>query len=85
MDLGLKGHKALRDQAESVKRFFKEREQRVTGWDFQGDTVTVRVEYEAVLAENFLNYAQAGQHFQLQGVSEFGFRDGKIVLLRDIS
>lgn len=85
VDLTTDGIEAFREQAERARALFSEREQRITDWSFDGDQVTISIDYEGTLAIDLPNGLEAGDQLSMQGQSEFHFRDGKVVLLRDRS
>jgi ketosteroid isomerase-like protein len=85
VDLTTEGIEAFREQAERAKALFAQREQRITDWSFEGVQVTIGIDYEGTLAIDLPNGLEAGDQLSMQGESEFHFRDGKIILLRDRS
>jgi ketosteroid isomerase-like protein len=64
---------------------FAERHQTVDAFEVNDGSVTVWVNYRAVVASDLPNGWRSGQVVELAGRSEFEFRDGKIVALTDIS
>ena len=85
VDLTTEGMEAFREQAERAKVLFAQREQRITDWTFDGDQVTIAIDYDATLGIDLPNGLEAGDQLSMQGESEFHFRDGKVILLRDRS
>lgn len=85
VDLKTVGIDAFREQAERAKQLFAQREQRITDWTFDGDQVTIDIDYDGTLAIDLPNGLEAGDQLSMQGQSEFYFRDGLIILLRDRS
>jgi ketosteroid isomerase-like protein len=85
VDLKTEGIDAFREQAERAKHLFAQREQRITDWTFDGDQVTIDIDYDGTLAIDLPNGLEAGDQLSMQGQSEFHFRDGQIILLRDRS
>ncbi|MEL7530585.1 MAG: nuclear transport factor 2 family protein [Bacteroidota bacterium] len=83
VDLELKGLSAFLQQAETAKAIFQERQQRITDWEFAGDTVSVKIDYMGVVALDLPNGLKAGDRLELQGQSEFRFAEGKIIQLID--
>ena len=51
----------------------------------KGDTVTVGIDFEGVLAVDVPNLAKSGELLKLSARSVFEFRDGKIMNITDIS
>src|SRR5687768_12137565 len=78
VDFSTEGIEEFRKQAEIGKTYFTQREQKVTSWNFSNDTVTIDIEYQAVLAKDFPNGMKAGDALKLKGQSVFEFKDGKI-------
>lgn len=79
------GRDAFRALAEQSRHLFSEREQRATSWHFEGDGVRVGIAYRGLLAVDVPNGPAAGSWLDLQGESEFGFRDGLIHTIVDRS
>jgi len=84
---GLKteGLEAFKAQAETAATYFSSRHQAVDHWTFSGESVTVSITYEAVLATDFPNGMKKGATLSLKGESEFTFSDGKIIRITDRS
>lgn len=72
---------AFIEQAEMTTTFFQERTITPINWDFQGDTVTVEVDYKAILAVAFSETLQPGDKFDVVATMVFGFSGDKIVKL----
>lgn len=85
VDLRTTGITEFKVQAEKAKQFFSERKQTIFGWDFQGDTVTIEINYEGVLAIDLPGGAMKGDTLELNGTSEFCFHGSKIISLIDRS
>lgn len=85
VDLSTEGIEAFREQAERAKALFSQREQRITDWSFEGDQVTIGIDYDGTLAIDLPNGLEAGDQLSMQGQSEFHFREGQVILLRDRS
>jgi hypothetical protein len=85
VDLKTSGLAEFKVQAEKAKQLFSERKQTIIGWDFQGDTVTIEVNYEGALAIDLPEGALIGDVLELNGSSEFHFHGAKIIGLKDKS
>lgn len=85
VDLRTGGIEAFRQQAASAKQYFQEREQRISSWEFESGSITVEIDYRAVLAIDLPNGLKAGDALELKGWSTFKFEGDKIIHLIDIS
>lgn len=85
VDLSLTGVDAFQKQATEAAGYFTSRKQTVTNWQFKGDTVTINIDYEAVLAVDLPNGMKAGDLLRLQGESEFVFAEEQIISITDRS
>lgn len=85
IDLELEGIEAFKEQAESAKSLFSSRKQTIQSWDIEGDTITIGIDYEGVLAMDLPNGLEAGDVLALQGSSTFEFADNQIVKIVDKS
>ena len=79
------GKEAFKEKTESAKACFESREQKLEVWNFSDDEVKVNISYNTVLATDLPNGMKKGDTLQLQGVSKFYFRDGKIAKIVDES
>ncbi len=77
------GIEAFRTLAEQSKGLFTSRKQTITNVETHESQTCIDVTFEAVLAIDLPNGLKAGELFQLQGSSEFTFRDGKIISIVD--
>lgn len=77
------GIEAFRALAEQSKSLFSSRKQTITNVETNETQTCIDVAFEATLAINLPNGLKAGELLQLQGRSEFMFRDGKIVSIVD--
>ena len=77
------GIEAFRALAEQSKSLFSSRKQTITNVETNETQIYIDVAFEAVLAIDLPNGLKAGELLQLQGRSEFTFRDGKIVSIVD--
>lgn len=85
VDLTTSGIGEFRKQAEMAKGFFTKREQKVTSWNFNSDTVTIDIDYNGVLAVDLPNGMKSGDTLRLNGQSVFTFKEGKIIRIEDKS
>jgi len=79
------GIEAFRTLAEQSKTLFTSRKQTITHIETNESQTHIDVTFEAILAIDLPNGLKAGELLQLQGSSEFTFRDGKIVSIMDIA
>ncbi|RPE80089.1 nuclear transport factor 2 family protein [Vulcaniibacterium tengchongense] len=80
-----RGIEEFRALAERAKALFVEREQRVTALRVDGDRAVAGIAYRGRLATDLPGGPAAGATIELQGESEFVFRDGRIARLVDRS
>lgn len=85
VDLRTDGIKKFINQAESAKQYFKKRQQTIKSWKFQAQKVIININYKAVLAIDLPNGMKAGDTLKLKGLSEFYFKGGKIINIKDKS
>ena len=79
------GLESFRQQAEAAKDYFSSREQIPQNWVFEGATVTVEIQYRAILAVDLPNGLKAGENLQLKGTSIFTFHNDRIIKIQDKS
>lgn len=79
------GIEQLRALAQQSATMFSEREQRVTGVHPQEGSTVVEIHYRGRLAVDVPGGPAAGSVLELQGQSEFWFRDGLISRIVDRS
>lgn len=79
------GIAAFRQLAEKARSLFSEREQRITTLQLDGDTAIADIAYRGKLAADIPDGPAAGTVLELNGRSEFGFRDGLISRIVDRS
>jgi ketosteroid isomerase-like protein len=75
----------FRKLAERSKSLFSARCEQITGLESVGDTATVDISFEAVLAADLPNGMKAGDAIKLQGRSVFEFLDGMLYRITDYS
>jgi ketosteroid isomerase-like protein len=85
VDLRTEGIKDFKKQAESAKQYFKQRKQTIESWEFNNRKVIIDIDYRAILAVDLPNGLKTGDTLELKGKSEFEFKDGKIVRIKDKS
>ena len=85
VNLTTKGIVEFKKQAELAKTYFTEREQKITSWNFLGNTVVITIDYKGVLAMGLPNGMSAGDTLQLKGQSTFEFNDGQLIKIVDKS
>ena len=83
LNLRTVGKDAFINQAESAKDYFTQREQTIRKWKWGEDRVLISIDYEATLAIDFPDGPKKGETLRLQGISEFQFRNDKIISLTD--
>lgn len=79
------GTEEFRAIAEQSKALFKSRKQTINGYDLSKDEVFIEILYEGVLATDLPNGMKPGETINLNGRSQFLFKDGKIARIIDIS
>lgn len=79
------GLEEFREQAEKAKTYFTVRKQSIQSWQHEGSTVTVNINYQAILTSDMPNGLKKGETIQINGKSVFEFENEKIKRIRDIS
>jgi hypothetical protein len=85
VNLELKGKDALQKQAKEAAVMFKEREMKITEQTIKNDTLENKIDFKGVLAMDIPDGPKSGETIEIKGKSIFKFREGKIVLIEDIS
>lgn len=85
VDLRTEGISEFKEQAGLAKQYFQERRQTIESWNFGENTVSIGIDYEAILAKDLPNGLKKGDTLRLKGQSEFEFRDGRIIRITDKS
>ncbi|MCG8315214.1 MAG: nuclear transport factor 2 family protein [Pseudomonadales bacterium] len=80
-----KGKVEFRELAESAKTIFSERKQTIVNITDSIEKTSVEISYYGRLACDLPNGMKLGDEWNLNGISEFVFSNGKIILLRDLS
>lgn len=79
------GQDAFRVLAEQGRQVFSEREQRLAGLHVEQGVAIALIAWRGVFAQDIPDGPRAGSTLELQGHSEFGFRDGRICRIVDRS
>ncbi|MFH1137633.1 MAG: nuclear transport factor 2 family protein [Pseudomonadota bacterium] len=79
------GAEEFRRLAEQSLGLFASRRQSILTYRGKDEQAFLEIAFEAVPARDLPNGMKAGETIRLNGVSEFTFRDGKILRLVDIS
>ena len=79
------GIREFRNIAEQSKELFESRKQTITDCDLSQNETSVKIDFEAVLAQDLPNGMKSGSTINLNGRSQFSFKDGKIFRIVDIS
>lgn len=79
------GISAFRQMAEQAVQLFAARKQTLTSFNVREEGAIITVAYEGTLAVDLPNGMKAGDTLQLDGRSEFRFKEGRIVWLADFS
>lgn len=82
----LEGIEAFKEQAESAKSFFEDREQVISELHESSNLIEVRIQYTASLAMDISDTMKQGDKIELAGKSYFYFNDqNQVVKLQDLS
>ncbi|MBE9048673.1 nuclear transport factor 2 family protein [Pleurocapsales cyanobacterium LEGE 10410] len=81
----LNGINEFKNQAETAKQYFSQREQKILSFRHEGHITQIEIDYHGVLAQDFPNGLKKGQEIKLKGKSTFEFKDGKVIKLTDES
>jgi len=84
-NMTLNGINEFKNQAETGKQYFSQRNQKILSFKHEGHITQVEIDYHGILAQDFPNGLKKGQEISLKGQSTFEFRDGKIIKLTDES
>lgn len=80
--VGVTEFKALAEQSVSL---FSERHQDIVFFESDDNTAAAGIKFRAVVANDLPNGLKKGQVLEMDGRSEFEFRDGLISKIKDIS
>lgn len=76
------GIEEFRTTALQARAFFSERTQKITDWQFNGDKVTIKVDFSGVLSSDYKTL-NSGDALLLEGTTIFTFKEGKIARIED--
>ena len=79
------GIKEFKEIANKSIGMFKEREQKIISYEEADDKINVKITYHAILAIDLPNGLQAGESFDLEGKSEYVFKNNLIISIVDES
>lgn len=85
VDLKTIGIENFKKQAQTAKQYFKKREQNITSWNFQEENVIIDIDFKGILAMDTPNGMNEDNTLKLKGQSEFNFKEGKILTIKDKS
>lgn len=83
--LETRGIAEFKDQAELAVNFFESREQKITSRSSTDSTITLTVDYQAIVKTDLPNGLKKGDTLNLKGKSTFIFEGDKIVKIIDES
>lgn len=85
VNLQTRGKDEFSTQAETAKKLFKQREQKVLDIQFDDKTAKVHIDFTGILSDDPANGPQAGASINMTGDSVFVFEEGKIIRITDRS
>ena len=85
VDLTTRGLTDFKAQAEKAKAIFSKRKQTILNWEFVDELVRIEIQDVGELAIDLPSGLNEGDILELYGFSEFTFKEGKIIGLKDIS
>ena len=85
VNLRTDGIKDFRIQAEAATQYFKERTQKIVSWTYSDTTVTIMIDYKAILNMDLPNGMKKGDTLEMKGQSQFEFKNDRIVKILDVS
>ncbi len=85
IDLKTEGLAAFEKQADTAKQYFQQRKQTIEHWEFNESTVSIGIDYEAILAIDLPSGLKSGDTLRLKGKSIFEFDEAKIIKITDES
>lgn len=81
----LNGINSFKQQAEKVKSYFENRQQKITTIKHDNGKTEIEIDYSATLAMDLPSGLKKGNKLELKGKSIFKFFDNKIVEITDIA
>lgn len=85
VNLELNGKDAFKNQARQSVKIFKKREMKVTEEEYEDNHAEIKIDFTGVLAVDIPKGPKSGKIIKIKGKSVYGFRDGKIISIEDIS
>jgi len=85
VDLRIEGLDAFNEQAQKALDLFSQREQKITSWESDADSIRIGIAYEGTLAIDLPNGLKKGDVLSLKGRSIFQFEGNQIIFIRDES
>ncbi|MEM6726062.1 MAG: nuclear transport factor 2 family protein [Bacteroidota bacterium] len=85
VDLRTEGRAAFEAQALKALTLFSQRQQTITSWESDADSIWIGIAYVGILAIDLPNGLKKGDELSLQGRSIFQFQNNQIILIRDES
>ena len=85
VDLRTDGIEDFRIQAEAATQYFKERTQKIVSWTYSDTTVTIMIDYKAILNMDLPNGMKKGDTLEMKAQSQFEFKNDRIVKILDVS
>lgn len=85
VDLRTDGIEDFRIQAEAATQYFKERTQKIVSWTYSDTTVTIMIDYKAILNMDLPSGMKKGDTLEMKGQSQFEFKNDRIVKILDVS
>ena len=85
VDLRTDGIEDFRIQAEAATQYFKKRTQKIVSWTYSDTTVTIMIDYKAILNMDLPSGMKKGDTLEMKGQSQFEFKNDRIVKILDVS
>lgn len=85
VNLKIRGISDFKTQAETAKKLFKQRQQKIIDIKFEDNTAEVRIDFTGILSDDPANGGQGGTAISMTGNSEFVFEEGKVTGITDRS
>lgn len=85
VNVQLKGKYTLKKQAEQSADLFEKREMKIIEQKIKDGVVENKIEFYGVFAIDIPDGPQTGETVKIEGKSIFKFKEGKIILIEDIS
>lgn len=85
VNLQTRGIVEFKTQAETAKKLFQRREQKILDFKFKDNTAEVQIDFTGILSNDPVNGSSAGTMIKMPGKSEFIFKERKIMQITDHS